>query len=81
MDEATLTLNNGKTFHIIVKNNSKQNKYIQSVTYNREVYEKSYILYGDFMAGGEMTIEMGSEPSKTWGISKDAWPHSVMEKK
>lgn len=81
MDEATLTLNNGKTFHIIVKNNSKQNKYIQSVTYNRKVYEKSYILYGDFMAGGEMTIEMGSEPSKTWGISKDARPYSVMENK
>jgi putative alpha-1,2-mannosidase len=81
MDEATLTLNNGKIFHIILKNNSKQNKYIQSITYNGEVYKKSYILYKDFMVGGEMKIEMGSMPSKTWGINKDSRPYSTMDKK
>ena len=80
MDEAMFTLNNGKTFHIIVKNNSRQNKYIQSIIYNGEIYKKSYILYNDFMAGGEMTIEMGSVPSKTWGISKDSWLYSTMDK-
>jgi len=79
MDETTLTLNNGKTFHILVKNNSKQNKYIQSVTYNGNDYKRSYILYKDFMAGGEMTIEMGASPSKTWGVEKSSWPHSSMD--
>ncbi|MGB3006787.1 MAG: GH92 family glycosyl hydrolase [Chitinophagaceae bacterium] len=81
MDEATLTLNNGKTFHIIVKNNSKQNKYIQSMKYNGAAYKRSYILYKDFMAGGEMIIEMGAAPSKTWGVSKDSWPHSTIDEK
>jgi len=78
MDEATLTLNNGKTFHIIVNNNSRQNKYIQSITLNNSAYTKSFILYKNLMAGGELVINMGSMPSKTWGISKDTWPHSVM---
>ena len=78
MDEATLTVSNGKTFHIIVKNNSRQNKYIQSVELNSKAYTKLYVLYKDFMAGGEMTIMMGAEPSKTWGVNKESWPSSAM---
>lgn len=76
MDEATIALNDGKKFHITVKNNSKQNKYIQSITLNGSSYDKSYILYKTIMAGGEMTIEMGGEPSTTWGVSKECWPYS-----
>ncbi len=77
-NEATLALADGKTFHILVKNNSKQNKYIQEISLNGTVYTKSYILYKNIMAGGEMTITMGASPSKTWGIDKAAWPHSAM---
>ncbi|MEI9959481.1 MAG: GH92 family glycosyl hydrolase [Ferruginibacter sp.] len=78
MDEATLTLNNGKTFHIIVNNNSRQNKYIQSISLNSSAYTKSFILYKNLMAGGELVINMGSMPSKTWAVSKDTWPSSAM---
>jgi predicted alpha-1,2-mannosidase len=78
MDEVTLTLKGEKTFHIIVKNNSKENKYIQAIILNGKEYTNSYILYKDIMAGGEMTIEMGSQPSITWGVSKESRPYSGM---
>ncbi len=78
-DDVVLTLNSGKTFHIAIKDNSKQNKYIQSISLNGKEYLKSYILYKDLMAGGEMTIEMGPEPSKIWGVGKDSRPYSGLE--
>ena len=76
IDEAIFKVDNDKTFTITVKNNSPQNKYIQNITLNGETYIKSYILYKDLMAGGKMTIEMGAEPSKTWGVSPASRPYS-----
>ena len=78
MDDAVLTLFGNKSFHIIVKDNSKTNKYIQQITFNNKDYAKSYLLYKDIMAGGEMTIQMGPRPSATWGVNKNDWPHSAM---
>jgi predicted alpha-1,2-mannosidase len=80
MDEAIITVGKGKTFHITTNDNSKQNKYIQSVTFRGQPYTKSYILYKDIMEGGEMIIKMGPEPSKTWGVDKESWPYSGLEK-
>jgi predicted alpha-1,2-mannosidase len=76
IDDAVLTLTNGKKFHISVKNNSSQNKYIREISFNGREYAKSYILYKDLMTGGEMVITMGPEPSKVWGINKESWPYS-----
>jgi predicted alpha-1,2-mannosidase len=78
MDDAVLTLNGNKRFHIIVKDNSKINKYIQQIIFNNKNYTENYLLYKDIMAGGEMTIQMGAKPSATWGINKNDWPHSAM---
>lgn len=78
MDEITLAVNDGKTFHIMVKNNSRENKYIQAITFNGKEYTKAYISYRDIMAGGEMTIQMGAQPSKTWGMDKASWPGSQL---
>lgn len=78
MDDATFKMDNGKTFHISVKNNSSSNKYIQDITLNGKDYSKSYLLYKDIVAGGELVITMGAAPSSTWGVSKDARPSSVL---
>jgi predicted alpha-1,2-mannosidase len=78
MDDAVLTLNGNKRFHIIVKDNNKINKYIQQITFNNAAYTKNYLLYKDIMAGGEMTIQMGPKPSATWGVNKNDWPHSAI---
>lgn len=79
MDEATITLGNGKKFHCVFKNNSAQNKYIQSISFNGKSYNKSYILYKDIMSGGDLSIEMGNKPSATFGVSKESRPMSVVE--
>ena len=55
----------GGTFTLKAENNSKDNKYIQSITLNGKVYTKPYIDFKDITAGGELTIVMGNEP-KIW---------------
>lgn len=79
MDEARISVGQHKTLHILVKNNSTENKYIQSVQWNGTKYEHSYLLYKDIMAGGELIIEMGAKPSATWGVSPSSWPVSSIE--
>jgi predicted alpha-1,2-mannosidase len=74
MDEATLELPGGKSFHIVVRNNSATNKYIQRMNLNGKPYTKSYISYIDIMKGGELVIEMGATPSKTWGVNPSDRP-------
>lgn len=63
MDEATLKVGGGKTFHIVAKNNSRSNMYIQSVTFNGKPYTKSYIYYKDIITGGTLQFIMGDKPS------------------
>jgi putative alpha-1,2-mannosidase len=77
MDDAVIKLPGEKTFHLLVKNNSPLNKYIQHVTLNARPYTKSFILHQDIMDGGEMTIEMGAKPSRTWGVNLADRPYSV----
>jgi predicted alpha-1,2-mannosidase len=60
--EATLNLENGKTFQIQVRNNSKANKYIQKVTLNGKSYTNFFLQYKDIMAGGKLIIDMGNKP-------------------
>jgi predicted alpha-1,2-mannosidase len=74
MDKATLSFANGKTFTMVVNNNSSRNKYIQNITFNGKKYERSYMLYDDLMLGGELIISMGPQPSVTWGTNPASWP-------
>lgn len=78
IDQATLKLQDGKTFHIDVKNNSSENIYIQHVFLNGKTYNKSYILHKDIIDGGELIIEMGNEPSTHWGIAEEDRPRSIL---
>jgi predicted alpha-1,2-mannosidase len=77
VSEATLKVGEGKTFSLSVKNNTKENKYIQSVVLNGKPYGKAYILHNDLIKGGKMTIQMGPKPSATWGIQPASRPYSV----
>jgi predicted alpha-1,2-mannosidase len=74
MDEVTLNPGLGKAFHIIVTHNGKKNKYIQHIMLNGKPYDKTFILYRDIMAGGEMVIDMGPAPSPAWGVQPPTWP-------
>ena len=55
----------GGVFSITTLNNSSDNRYIQSITLNGAPYTKGYIDHKEIASGGELVIEMGSEP-KCW---------------
>lgn len=67
-DEVKLAVGSCKTMHIITKNNSSKNRYIQKVMFNHKVYNKPYITHADLVRGGELILEMGPVPNKSWGI-------------
>ena len=51
-----------RNFSIVVKNNSKQNKYIQKASLNGIELESLQISYAEIMSGGQLLIEMGESP-------------------
>lgn len=68
-----------KSFTIIAKNNSPENKYIQSATLNSKPLNKPWIEHSDIVNGGTLVFEMGPEPDKGWGSSPEHAPPSMTE--
>ena len=68
-DKATIRLTDGKRLIITTINNSRANKYIQSIRINGKTVTTPMIDYVTLMEGGEIVIEMGPEPNKTFGVS------------
>lgn len=73
---ATINLENGKSFNIKVSNNSKQNKYIASINLNGKSLENSYILHSDLVNGGSLDITMSNKPNTTWAVNQSNRPPS-----
>lgn len=61
--KAVLHLENGRTFTIRARNNSKKNIYVRSIRLNGELLAEPHISYADIMAGGELELEMSPEPA------------------
>jgi putative alpha-1,2-mannosidase len=59
----------GKEFVIEARNNSKENVYIQSASFNNEPLNSVRIKFSDIVKGGKLVLEMGPEPNKEWGIN------------
>lgn len=76
-DEVKLKVGKGKTFHIIAKNNSPENKYIQSATLNGKKYTKNWISHQDIAKGGKIVFKMGPKPNTSWGTKKEDLPPSM----
>ena len=68
-------LPSGGTFHIIAKNCSDENKYIQSATLNGQTWDKPWFSHDDIRDGATLVLEMGPRPNKAWGAAEqDAHP-------
>ena len=65
--EARMHLSGGKTFEIIARGASRDNKYIRSATLNGQPLEGPFLSHEALMAGGRLVLQMGSEPDKSWG--------------
>ena len=69
--KVTFRLEDGKTFSIVAKNNSKKNIYIQRAWLNDKEYNQCFIDHADIAKGGTLTLEMGPEPMKSWGTGAE----------
>ncbi|MCZ4694716.1 glycoside hydrolase family 92 protein [Ancylomarina euxinus] len=65
-DKISLHLDNGNTFVINAKNNSRKNQYVQSASLNGSSWNKSLLSHADISKGGELNLVMGLEPNKNW---------------
>ena len=75
-EKSSIHLDNGKTFTVIAKNNSDDNKYIQSAELNGKPFNKTYFSHEDIMNGGTLVLVMGNRPNKQWAVGEGAIPPS-----
>ena len=74
--KATIHFENGKNLVINAPENSDENIYIQSMTFNGQNYTKNYLDHNEMMKGGVINIKMGSEPNKQRGTQESDFPYS-----
>ena len=68
-DKVTINLPEAKTFTIITKNNSKDNKYIESAMLNGQELNIPFLEHKDIAAGGTLEITSTNQPTK-WGVQQ-----------
>ena len=61
-DKSTIKLKDDKEFVIIAHNNSRENKYIQSMKLNGKVLEEPFFTHDDIVQGGTLEFVMGNQP-------------------
>ena len=66
-DRVVINLADNKSFTIVSKNNSEENKYIQSVTLNGKSLNTPFFSHQDIVSGGRLEIVMTDKPTK-WGM-------------
>ncbi|MCP3932480.1 MAG: glycoside hydrolase family 92 protein, partial [Bacteroidetes bacterium] len=80
-DKISIKLNpdyyEGKEFVIETKNNSSENRYVQSINLNGQVLDKVWFYHKDVVKGGKLLLEMGSEPNKRLGTDPNTLPESM----
>jgi len=68
---------NAGKFVIETRNNSRENKYIQSATLNGKPFNKPWFDHSEIKNGGTLIFSMGAEPNKSWGSEESAAPPSM----
>ena len=80
-DRVDLTMPNGKTLTIEARNNSAENVYIQSATFNGQPHDRTFLTREALQQGGTLTFVMGPQPNKEWGSDKADAPFSMTARK
>jgi len=82
VDKATIQLDpkyhRGRTFTTIARNNSVENKYIQSATLNGHDLARSWITHDEIVSGGKLVLTMGPTPNRTWAVAQSDRPAQVL---
>lgn len=75
--DAVLQMPTGKTLRIVAQNNSPENVYVQSVTFNGKPHPKTFLTHDALEQGGTLTFVMGPKPNKQWGADPADAPYSL----
>ncbi len=69
-------IGNQKKFEISCENYNKENKYIQSATFNGKDWNKSWFSHAELMQGGILKFVMGNKANRQWASSPESVPPS-----
>lgn len=72
--EVAYTTSRGTTFTVEAPNNSDTNIYVQSAKLNGRPLLRAWITHEEIIAGGRLTLKMGSRPNKRWGSAPNDQP-------
>jgi putative alpha-1,2-mannosidase len=75
-DRVDVKLPGGKTFTLAAKNNSRDNKYVQSVKLNDQARSKVWFTHAELTQGGRLDLEMSAEPNHVLGTRSPDLPPS-----
>jgi predicted alpha-1,2-mannosidase len=73
-DKTTIHLKNGKDFVIVARNNSHENKYVQSVRLNGQALNQVWFRHADIANGGNLELTMGDTPNTALGSAPTSFP-------
>ena len=73
-DKATIHLKNGKNFVIVAHNNSRSNKYVQSIRLNGRPLEQVWFKHAEIANGGTLELMMGDAPNTSLGSVPSQFP-------
>lgn len=78
--KATISLENGNNIKITAPNNNRFTRYISSMSFNGENYEKNYLNHSDMVTGAQIDYIMSSFPNNQRGNKKEDLPYSFSDK-
>jgi len=73
-DKATIHLKDGKDFVIVAHNNSRDNKYVQSIRLNGRQLDQVWFRHAEIANGGTLELTMGDAPNTSIGSTSAALP-------
>ena len=76
-DRITIHLHNGKNLTIICRNNSRDNKYVQSIKLNGRPLNQVWFKHADIVNGGTLELQMGNTPNEKLGTDPADFPPSA----
>jgi predicted alpha-1,2-mannosidase len=77
----TINLENGKKLVLNAPNNSDENQYVNSISYNGKLYNNNWFDHAELLKGGVINFNMSARPNKQRGIAVSSFPYSLSNEK
>ena len=80
-DKTIIRLKNGKDFVIIAHNNSRDDKYVESIRLNGRLLNQVWFRHADIVNGGTLELTMGNTPNMALGADPATFPPDSIDVK